>query len=435
MKFSEKLRNSAFWFIDFLKQGKVKFHLEDISFILQNFQTDASVKRRQNHISKILSHAATTVPFYKGLKKKDMLTDFPVVNKIILRSQLDRFISEKYKNKPNFKVSTSGSTGTPLVVFQDKNKRHRNTADTLYFGQKAGYEIGQKLFYMKAWSSLLKKSNLVAFLQNIKPVNVRNLDYENISQLLREVTKSSSTNAFVGYTSGYKAIWKYLDSVNALPLKTNISAMIAIAEPLGVVTKKKIKHYFGMDMLSRYSNMENGILSQQIKGQGVNYHINWASYYIEILDLNKDEPVPHGTLGRVVVTDLFNFNMPLIRYDTGDLAIMDVDSNHFNSAPCFTKVEGRRMDVIYDTKGRVMTTAVYELEYFSEFKQSQLIQEGEKSYLVKINMDGVFNQEEKLIEIMSRFLGDDAIIKFEYVNEIPQLSSGKMKLTLNTYKP
>ncbi|MGK0324214.1 MAG: phenylacetate-CoA ligase [Psychroserpens sp.] len=209
--------------------------------------------------------------------------------------------------------------------------------------------------------------------------------------------------------------------------------MIANAEALSTHTKESVKKYFGFDILSRYSNMENGILSQQISNEGDNFHVNWASYYIEILDLEKDIPLAYGKLGRVVVTDLFNFNMPLIRYDTGDLAIMDIDKTRFNGAPSFVQVEGRRMDVICDTKGKPMTTVAYELEYFPELNQFQLIQETEKSYCVKVNSEGDFKREDEMISVLKSFLGEDAIINIDYVDEVPQLSSGKRKLTLNNY--
>jgi phenylacetate-CoA ligase len=434
MKVLEKARYYSFWFIDFLKGGKVKRHFNDVKYILECFDEGESEKRRNSYLSQLLNHAVETVPFYHIYKDFNSISDFPIVNKLILRENLDSFLSTKYKDEPSFEVSTSGSTGTPLVVFQDINKKHRNTADTLYFSEKAGYRIGHKLYYIRAWGSLLKKGLLTSFMQNIKAINVKSLDRETITELINEINKGNSTKAFIGYTSSFREICKYLESVKSPPLKANISSMIANAEPLGKPTKKSVKKYFGFDILSRYSNMENGILSQQIKNGGENFHINWASYYIEILDLEKDVPVSYGTLGRVVVTDLFNFKMPLIRYDTGDLAVMNIDKSNFNGAPAFSKVEGRRMDTIFDTKGKIMTTVVYELEYFPEFKQSQLIQEDEKIYLVKINIDGVFKQEDKMIKMLKHFLGDDAIIKIEYVNEIPQLSSGKMKLTLNNYK-
>ncbi|WP_143148069.1 CoF synthetase [Algibacter luteus] len=435
IKLLEKARYYSFWFIDFLKGGKVKNHFNDIKFILENFDTDESKKRRSNYQIKLLEHAVDTVPFYEAYKGFTCLSEFPIVNKLILRENLENFISVSYKNKPNFEVSTSGSTGTPLLVYQDINKKQRNTADTLYFGEKAGYKIGQKLFYFRAWGGILNKSVLASFLQNVKTVNVKNLDKESIRKLIHNITTGNSTKAFIGYTSSFREICKYLDSINSGPIKANISSMIANAEPLGEPTKNAVKKYFDFDILSRYSNMENGILSQQMKNEGSNFHINWASFFIEILDLEKNEPVSHGTLGRVVVTDLFNYSMPIIRYDTGDLAVINIDRNYFNGAPSFFKVEGRRMDTIYDTRGNIMTTVVYELEYFPEFKQSQLIQEGEKVYLVKINIEGKFKQEEKLINMLKKYLGEDAIVRIEYVNEIPQLSSGKMKLTINKYNP
>ncbi len=49
------------------------------------------------------------------------------------------------------------------------------------------------------------------------------------------------------------------------------------------------------------------------------FTINWASFYIEIIDFNEDKPVEQGKLSRIIVTDLYNLATPIIRYDTGDL--------------------------------------------------------------------------------------------------------------------
>lgn len=427
----EKLRYYVFWLLDFAKGGHVRKHYKDIKFILENYGSAEASRRMDKHLSGILNHAVTTVPYYKNHEKYNSLRDFPIVNKVLLREFVDDFISEEFKDKKSYQVSTSGSTGTPFVVYQGKNKKLRNTADTIYFSEKAGYRIGHKLFYIRAWNKLIKKNKLATFLQNIRMINVKNLNPVSISKFIKEIEKSTSNNAFIGYPSAFKEICKYLEDVKSKPLNLKVSSMIANAEPLGEPTKKAVKKYFGFDILSRYSNMENGILSQQITNGGNCFHINWASYYIEILDIKENKPAGYGTMGRVVVTDLFNYHMPLIRYDTGDLAIMDVAKDSNTKAPSFTKVEGRQMDAIYTTDGRIMTTVVYELEYFPEFKQFQLIQENKNTYLVKINLEGVFKQEEKMITILKSFLGEDAVIKIEYVEEIPELSSGKRKLTLN----
>jgi phenylacetate-CoA ligase len=433
MKLLEKSRYYSFWILDLLKGGKIKSHYKDIKSILENFDSDDSKKMRDTHLSNLLNHAVNTTPFYKPYKGFLSIDDFPIINKLQLRHSFDDFLSKDFKNKTSFEVSTSGSTGTPFRVLQDKNKKDRNIADTIYFGEKSGYQLGHKLFYLRAWSAMIEKNRLTVFLQNIVSINVKNLDDKTNFKLINQIKKGNSSKAFIGYPSAFREICKYLDSINSKPIKTNISSMIANAEALSTHTKESVKKYFGFDILSRYSNMENGILSQQISNEGDNFHVNWASYYIEILDLEKDIPLAYGKLGRVVVTDLFNFNMPLIRYDTGDLAIMDIDKTRFNGAPSFVQVEGRRMDVICDTKGKPMTTVAYELEYFPELNQFQLIQETEKSYCVKVNSEGDFKREDEMISVLKSFLGEDAIINIDYVDEVPQLSSGKRKLTLNNY--
>lgn len=433
MNLLEEIRFKAFWFVDFLKGGKIKNHFEDVKYILENFDDKKSMNKRGSYIENLLKHTINTVPYYVNYKDYKSLSDFPVVDKLLLRNEIDSFISTRYKNKSGFEVSTSGSTGTPFIIIQDKNKKLRNTADTLYFNEKSGYKVGYKLYYIRAWGNLLKKNPLISFLQNTKTINIKSLSKERMPLIIKNIAKGNGNKAFVGYASFFDELCKYLESINSKPIHSNISSMITISEPLSEKTKKAVKKYFGFDILSRYSNMENGILSQQFHNAGDNFHINWASYYIELLDLEKDVPVTYGKPGRVVVTDLFNFYMPMIRYDTGDIAVMDIDEKHFNGAPSFFKVEGRRMDTIYDTKGKIMTTVVYELEHFPEFKQFQLIQESQKGYLVKINIDGIFQEETKMIGILKHHLGADATVRVEYVDEVPQLSSGKRKLTLNTY--
>ena len=434
MKLLEKLRYYSFWGVDFLKGGKVRSHYRDVRFILDNYSTDKSQGKRDLYLQKLLKHAVNTTPFYNEYKNYNSLSDFPVVDKVFIRQQFDNFVSKEYKGKPSFEVYTSGSTGTPFTVYLDKNKKYRNTADTIYFGKKAGYELGQKLFYIRDWNNVPSKSKLFSLIQNIRKVNVKHLDDVAISKLVEDIKTGNSSNAMLGYTSAFKEICKYLDSINSKPIKVNITSMIANAEALGDYTKKSIKKYFDFDILSRYSNMENGILSQQIINGGNFFHINWASFYIEILNMENDSPVNYGEQGRVVVTDLFNFHLPMIRYDTGDIAVMDVDKACFNGAPSFFKVDGRKMDTIYDTRGRIMTTVVYELEHFPEFKQFQLIQENENTYIVNLNLDKAFRHETKMVRMLKNYLGEDSIIKIIYVDEIPQLSSGKRKLTINKFR-
>lgn len=78
----------------------------------------------------------------------------------------------------------------------------------------------------------------------------------------------------------------------------------------------KLEKQFNCTVRSWYSNEENGIMGIQ-KEEDESYRIDTESYYYEILKLDSDEPAEPGELGRIVITDLYNYAIPLIRYDNG----------------------------------------------------------------------------------------------------------------------
>ncbi|MEX0289657.1 MAG: CoF synthetase [Flavobacteriaceae bacterium] len=430
----EKARIFAFWGLDFLKGGAIRKHYKDIKILLENFNSEHSQNKRASYLQDLLKHAVTTTNFYSEYDKFKDLTDFPIINKIVLRDHSKDMFSRDFRDKSTYKMSSSGSTGITTTAYQDKRKRDRNTADIFYFQEKAGFTPGYRLYYLRKWLEKYKKSGLTTWMRNIVMVDVTTFNDAYIAELISKMEKDRSTKVILAYSSALREICNYLERTNAAPLNTNFSCIIAMAESISDQTRTAVKNYFKTEVVSRYSNLENGIFGLQFPDMGQGYHLNWASYYFEILNLEDDTAVAPGELGRVVITDLFNYNMPIIRYDTGDLAILSYDNEYFNAAPIFTTVVGRKMDVIYDTTGKPRSSfIVAALEAYQNVKQFQLIQEGQKNYTIKLNIDNTFEHEEELIKIYREYLGNDAQIRFDYVNEIPLLASGKRRLTVNNY--
>ena len=102
----------------------------------------------------------------------------------------------------------------------------------------------------------------------------------------------------------------------------NVEIVISGAEFLNETTRNNLKKVFGCNVVSRYSNQENGILAQELIDSNY-FMINNASYHIEFLKIDSDQEAEIGELSRIVITDLFNFATPMIRYDTGDLAVVE----------------------------------------------------------------------------------------------------------------
>ncbi|WP_222983926.1 CoF synthetase [Flagellimonas meishanensis] len=430
----EKLRKGAFWTLDWLKGARVWKHYREITYIQGNPLSQRATAIRQEHLSKILDHAVRTVPFYSALAARKMdLAKFPIVDKQLIRENFEAFRSDSYKDKHTHQVLTSGSTGKPFKILQDKAKRDRNTADTLFFAKRAGYNVGARLYYLRLWDKQYQKGKIKSFVQNMVTYSVDELNDSNLAKLVSELNKDRSCINILAYTSALQTICDYLEKNNAEPLKGRFCSIIAVAEALGNDVREQIGKYFGVEAISRYSNSENGILAQRFpKTESTSFEINWASYHVELLDLNEDKPVELGKPGRIVVTDLFNYSMPMLRYDTGDVGIMekDVISGHLT----FTKIEGRKMDMFTNTKGEYISShIIHHILQFRGIEQFQFIQEDFDEYVIKLKASKKLDEEDEgaLVRQYQGYFGPEAHISLIYVEDIPLLPSGKRKLVWN----
>lgn len=167
-------------------------------------------------------------------------------------------------------------------------------------------------------------------------------------------------------------------------------------------------------------------------------YLNNADYIFECLKMDSDESAEYGEMGRLVVTDLHNYAFPIIRYDTGDAAVLTQSDEFSNGFPVLEKLYGRRFDVCYTTTGAPFfpMTIGRVLKHYDKIAQWQFIQKDEKEYLLKV----ILPAEESLdylteaIGNLKETLGENAIINIERVEGIPTLASGKRKPVINEWK-
>ncbi|WP_340202361.1 CoF synthetase [Ascidiimonas sp. W6] len=432
MRLTQKLRKTAYWSLDFLKGAPVRKHYRQVSKALQYPTNNNTIVQQNQTIKQLLQYTSNNIPYYQKLVHSTKLEDFPVVDKNDIRKQQELFLSPLYKKDQLHKLTTSGSTGTPFTIYQDANKKNRNAADVFFFAEQAGFEIGNTLYYMRHWTFNVAKNKFLAFLQNVVPIETSYLKDKAIEDLLTQLKKDTSTKGFIGYASYYNTLVNYMQRAKKSPTNYNIKSIIAISESLPKETKELMEYFFNCSVVSRYSNMENGIIAQQLPNKGDDFYINTASYIVEVLDFTTNLPVKDGKPGKIVVTDLFNYAMPMIRYDTGDVGVLDKDRTVGNIK--LTRVDGRKMDVIMNTKGEILSSFVsMHVIKYPGILQTQMIQEGKKEYKFKLCITKDFNSEEAIKKEYLDTLGKDASITFEYVDEIPLLHSGKRKMMVNNY--
>ena len=397
------------------------------------------VKAHQSAAWKRLKHSACSgTAFYSGMETRRFL-EFPVVTKNDIRSSQDSFLSKKMDREGMVQMATSGSTGTPFVCYQDRGKKQRVSAECIYYSEKVGYRLGDNLSYIRTLVKQNRKPGWKQFMQNQTMVNCMSIDGQGVEEMLRRLrgyAKCGSVTV-LAYGSTWTAVKDYAESRNLTYFRglDNVSGLISGSDMLFDGTREAVSSLFGgVPMASRYSNEENGVIGQD-EGRNNVFPVNEADYLVEICD-DEGNRLPEGELGHIVVTDLYNYGMPMIRYDTGDVGAIETLETNGRRKRCICRFSGRQVDVIYDAGGKALSPHVIanHMWSFPEIRQFQVVQTGEKAYTLRLNLPDGFGRKGELTGLVRRLLGKDAILSLEFVDEIPVLASGKRRYIINEWR-
>lgn len=430
-------RRALFWCLDYIKGAPIHTHLCNIRQVTEDVSLQVEHQARQLQL--LLTHAVKTTDYFKDYDNFRTLNDFPVINKNIIRDSFERFESTVFKGKKLKVMETSGSTGTPFRVVQDSSKRQRVLGELIYFNSLVGYSVGTRHAFFRLIEPSYKKSWVKLFMQNEEEFDVRIQDFASFERQRLTLLKDRHIEILIGYASVIYDLARHIISQGDSPKSFGVKGVLCVAEPLYPNMRDTIHKAFDCAVLSRYSNQECGVLAYECPTCG-RFHLNTASYFFETLALDCDEPTSPGTPGRIVVTDLYNYALPMIRYDTGDIGcIVPSDCPQF-ATPILQSLEGRRLDMVYDTTGRRLVSFVFDqifetLGMLGVLKQFQFIQEGQTRYRLRLCVNETFSQEQSVVEQLKQILGSDAQIEIDYVDEIPVLNSGKRKYIVSLYDP
>ena len=419
----------GFWMLDKTKGGKIREYYDQIRYA---WKEGSSVEETEKKIQDLIAHAVKTTDFYKDYPEDISLKDLPVVNKDTFRQQYDRFISSTYKDAPDNRVMcTSGSTGTPLRMIQNRDKIRHNTAGGIFLGAAAGYYIGMKEAFIRVWVNNVKKSKFQLIQENMIMMDSSRMDEQALAEMFHTIEKKK-VKCLVGYSSALGELSDYIRKSGKDCSNCSVRAIIPISETMPEPVRRTLEKQFGCPVRAWYSNEENGIMGlQNEKDEG--YRIDTETYYYEILKMDSDEPAEQGELGRIVITDLFNYAFPILRYDNGDTAVAVRKEKNGRFKLYLSELYGRRSDLIYDCKGNAVTPYIItnNLWDIEGVKQYRFIQEDVKDYTIWLNGDPAKMDQEEILGRIRPYLGDEARIKVEIVDEIPVLASGKRKYIEN----
>ncbi|MBP3876893.1 MAG: phenylacetate--CoA ligase family protein [Lachnospiraceae bacterium] len=427
--FGEKARFSAYFALDALRGGPVA---ERVFSDLEAYKHGTSVQKTRERIGNLIAHAAGTTAFYAGFSPDTPLTELPVVNKDTFREHYDEFLSSAYRDAKNNRVmTTSGSTGTPFAMVQDRRKALCNTADSIFLSMLGGYRIGEKTAFIRVWVKNVRKSPLQQFAENSLMMESSSLSDESIAGMLKTI-RDEKVKCLTGYASALGEISRYIDRTGYDMSGFCVHSILPISESMPDPVRERLREQFRCPVRSYYSNEENGIMGLEFEHTD-SYYINSESYYYEILKMDSDEPAGEGEPGRIVITDLTNYAFPVIRYDNGDTAVAKKTMRDGRFRLTLTSLYGRRSDMLYDTRGRAVTPYVITNNFWDVqgVRQYKFIQTGPRTYILRLNGDPSEIDTAGMLSRIRPALGEDADIRVEFTDEIPVLASGKRKYIEN----
>jgi len=358
-------------FIENKKQAIVNFHLQNNNFY-------------KNLVGE------------KGFESWDKL---PVLNKQNLQKALKERLSNGFSENKIYINKTSGSSGDPFVFAKDKYCHALTWASNIYrFGW---YNVDFNTSYQARFYGIPldfignKKERFKDFLSHRYRFTIFNLSDEVLEGFL-EKFKSKKFDYINGYTSSIVLFAKFLRKKNIV-LKTicpTLKVCMVTSEMLFDEDKILLEKQFGIPIVNEYGASELDLIAFQNPNN--DWQVNAETLFIEILD-DENQVLPYGKEGRIVITSLFNEAHPFIRYDIGDIGILDEKSTL--QKPILKKLIGRTNDIailpsgkkspgltfyyitksIIEDDGNVKEFIIkqtkinsFEIEYVSEFALSEI---------------------------------------------------------------
>ena len=334
--------------------------------------------------------------------------------------------------------TSGGSTGEPVRFVQDNfYTKYRAYTNKYYYETILNIkeERVKKIILWGSEKDLFKqnrdfKSRFENWLNNTVFLNAFKMSPEDMKNHIK-IINSYKPFFIRGYAGSLFELSKYIEENNINIHKPKF--IVSSAEVLQSEMRSKIEKIFSAKVYNYYGSREVNGIAGECKFNSMHIFSFWN--YIEVLD-NNNNSVKEDEEGRIIVTNLYNYSMPLIRYEIGDAAILGTKNCRCGSSlPVLQSITGRLTDH-FITRDKKMIYGAYfrHLFFFKDWiKRYQIIQENYDTVRIKMVVNknrAIELQEKQEIEDKIRFvMGNNCIVIWDVVEDISTTETGKYLYT------
>lgn len=386
-------------------------------------------------LNRLLVEARRRVPYYRRvlpdrpLASLAELPSLPLLSKEQIRRNPLDLVAADLDRRTLWPRKTSGSTGTPLTFYLDREatRNHQAPADAMLaalgcrFGEpRARFSGAYVAPYTRAkppfwiWIDLYRQLQCSAY--HLAPAF-----YPHYLRALREHS--------VVYGTGYPTAWHLLATyiLESGDPPPPLRAIITDSEGISLEQQAVVEQAFGCPMVQTYGTGEIGQMAWQCEHR--RYHVLSRAAIAEVVD-DAGQPVAPGETGQIVVTTFASSGTPFIRYQTGDLATLAADDCPCGRhSPSWLAIEGRIDDRIKTPDGRWIGRLSHVTKPGVGIKESQIAQVALDRIVIRVVPASDFAPEsmQAVLEAARRYLGPTMQIEWELVERLPRTRAGKLR--------
>jgi phenylacetate-CoA ligase len=403
----------------------------------QHLLSTAQIQQLQKEkLESLITHATTTIPYYKKLQIKKQEDVYATIKKfpILYKQTVTENKEDLYINKTEKLIveRSSGSSGIQGEIFMSKKESTQYQAAQTSLWEWSGYKIGEPLLQTGITPKRGILKTVKDFLFNTQYINAYNIN-ESIAVRQLKKAQKKKVKFFGGYAS---SLFVYANIAIKHQINLPLQGVISWGDKLFDHYKTAINKAFSNPTITELYGTTEGFVISATNSEGFHQQLMQQTY-LEIVDANGNE-VADGEMGYVLVTRLDAFTFPLIRYYLGDLAIKAKVNNQTNNEkpyPIIEKIVGRDTDIIQTPKGKFLIVHFFTgiFEHTPQIQQFRVLQTAldyiEIEYIPNHNF--TINCLHQLENLMHTKANEKFSIKWKQVSEIPPTASGKPQLIQN----
>ncbi|GAB2578997.1 phenylacetate--CoA ligase family protein [Dyella jejuensis] len=401
-------------------------------------------------LQRLLEHCYRQVPYYRkrwrelgitphDIRNPDDYAKLPILTKADIRAHFDDLKAEPWRERLLYKA-TGGSTGDPMRFGYTRESNDRRTAVMWRGYEWAGSRMGRRTLFL--WGGAVGdparahqfKDRLynAAFARRV--LNSFKMTEANMPEYADAIDRYRP-DIIVAYVGPLLQLAQWLIANGRKIWRPQ--AIIGGAEAMHEFQRDLIEQAFGAPAFNTYGCREFMLIAAECE-QRHGLHVNADHLVVEL-------HAPHGAArdgqaGDVVITDLFNYGMPFVRYANGDMATAATECCACGRGlPLLKRVEGRVLDAIRTPAGHVLPGEFFPhmLKDVAGLQRFQLVQRHLDRLDLSIVRGAGFNDAslDYIRREVGKVLGDSVQLHYHFVDDIPLTRSGKLRVTVSELAP